>query len=176
LAVKAEFPLVESIFQEGYEFGPEQSTEELHGQEKLPAASDPTAAVRSNSTTGNDTMEVGMMMQVLSPSMEHRQKTDPGAQVLGVSGNLQQGLGRGAEEHAVNYSLVLKSQGSDRLGQREDDVKVLNGQKLGGSLLKPRRSGCALALWAMAIAAGTISDRAMSGCRDYRHHDVLRAC
>ncbi len=41
-----------------------------------------------------------MMMKVLSPGMEHRQKADLGAQVLGVSRYLQQGLGRGPEQEA----------------------------------------------------------------------------
>ena len=83
------------------------------------------------------------MMKVLSPGMEHRQKTDPGAQMLWVGGNLQQGLGRGAEQDGVNHPLVLEGQGRERLRQREDHMKVLNRQKLGGTLLKPCRPGCA---------------------------------
>jgi hypothetical protein len=32
---------------------------------------------------------MGMMMQVLSPGMQHRQKAEPDAQVPGVGGDLQ---------------------------------------------------------------------------------------
>ncbi len=103
-----------------------------------------------------------MMMQVLSPGMEHRHEADPRAQVFGVGGDLQQGFRRGAKEHAVNYPLVLEGQGSDHLRQREDDVKVFDRQQLGGALFEPRRAGSAPALRAMAIAAGTIRDRAMA--------------
>ncbi len=46
-------------------------------------------------------------MKVLSPGMQHRQKTDPGTEVLGVGGDLQQGLGRGPEQEAVKHPLVL---------------------------------------------------------------------
>jgi hypothetical protein len=56
----------------------------------------------------------------------------------------------------------LKSHGRDHLRQREDDVKVLDRQELGGALVEPRRAGGALALWAMAIAAGAIGDRAVA--------------
>src|SRR6266478_475408 len=103
-----------------------------------------------------------MMMQVLSPGMEHRHEADPRAQMFAVGGDLQEGFGRGAKEHAVNYPLVLEGQGCDRLRQCEDDVKVLDRQQLSGALFEPRRAGCALALRAMAIAAGTIRDRAVT--------------
>ena len=102
------------------------------------------------------------MMQILSPGMEHRPEADSRAQMFGVGGDLQEGFGRGAKEHAVNDPLVLKNQGCDHLRQREDDVKVLDQQQLSGALFEPRRAGGALALWAMAIAAGTIRDRAVA--------------
>src|ERR1700681_3365434 len=82
--------------------------------------------------------------------------------MFGVGGDLQEGFGRGAKEHAVNNPLVLEGHGRDRLRQREDNVKVLDRQKFSGALFKPRRAGGALALWAMAIAARTIRDRAVS--------------
>src|SRR6202140_1151417 len=82
--------------------------------------------------------------------------------MFGVGGDLQEGFGRGAKEHAVNDPLVLKSHGRDHLRQREDDVKVLDRQELAGALFEPGRAGGALALWAMAIAAGAIGDRAVA--------------
>jgi hypothetical protein len=41
-------------------------------------------------------------------------------------------------------------------------MKVLDRQQLASSLFEPRRAGGALALWAMAIAAGAIGDRAVA--------------
>src|ERR1700730_18637154 len=82
--------------------------------------------------------------------------------MFGIGGDLQEGFGRGSKEHAVNGPLVLKSHGRDHLRQREDDVKVLDRQQLGGALVEPRRAGCALALRAMTIAAGTIRDCAVA--------------
>ena len=102
------------------------------------------------------------MMQILSPGMEHRHEADSRAQMFGVGGDLHEGLGRGAKEYAVNYTLVLEGHGRNHLRQREDNVKVLDRQQFSGALLEPRRAGGALALWAMAIAARTIRDRAVS--------------
>src|SRR5208283_4034271 len=103
-----------------------------------------------------------MMMEVLAPGMEHGQEADPRAQMFGVGGDSQEGFGRSAKEHAVNDPLVLEGQGRDRPGQREDDVKVLDRQQLAGALFEPRRAGGALALRAMAIAAGAIGNRAVA--------------
>jgi hypothetical protein len=47
-------------------------------------------------------MEVRMMMQIVSPGMEHRHEADSRAQMFGVGGDLQESLGCGAKEHAVN--------------------------------------------------------------------------
>src|SRR5277367_5698184 len=107
-------------------------------------------------------MEVRMMMQILPPGMEYRYEADPRAQIFGIGSDLQEGFRRGAKEHAVHNPLVLEGYGRDHLRQREDNVKVLDREQLGGASVEPRRAGCALALWAMAIAAGAIGDRAMA--------------
>ena len=102
------------------------------------------------------------MLKVLSPGMEHRQKTQPGAQMFWIGANLQQGLGRGPEQDGVKHPLVLEGQGRERLREREDDMKVFNRQQLGATLLKPCRPGRAPALRAMPIAAGAIEDLSMA--------------
>src|SRR5271165_3855633 len=55
---------------------------------------------------------MGMMKQVRAPSMEHSEKTDLGAQVLGISGDGEQGLRRGPEQDAIELSLILVGDGS----------------------------------------------------------------
>ncbi len=54
--------------------GAEEAAEHLDGQKKVLATGDPTRVIKSDSATGDDAMEMGMMMKVLSPGMEHRQK------------------------------------------------------------------------------------------------------
>ena len=43
-----------------------------------------------------------------------------------VGGNLQERFGRRAKEQAIDEPLILEGQGRERLGQREDDVKVVD--------------------------------------------------
>ena len=67
-----------------------------------------------------------MMMQVLAPGMEYRYEADARAQMFGIGGNLQERFGRGAKEQAIDDPLILEGQGRKRLGQRKDEVKVVN--------------------------------------------------
>ena len=53
-------------------------------------------------------MEVGMNEKSLTPSVEHCHKSDVGAQVFGISRDLEEGLGGGAKQQAVNQSLILQ--------------------------------------------------------------------
>ena len=65
------------------------------------------AAIRRETTAGDNTVQVGMMKQVRAPSMEYSEKANLGAQVLGVSGDGEQGLRRGPEQDAIELSLIL---------------------------------------------------------------------
>jgi hypothetical protein len=53
-------------------------------------------------------MQVGMSEKSLAPSVENCHKTDVGAQVFGISRDLEEGLGGGAKQQAVNQSLILQ--------------------------------------------------------------------
>ena len=62
---------------------------------------------------------------------------DPGAEMLGVGGNRQHGLGRRLEQQIVDHGLVLVGDGADLGGQREDDVEIGDRKQLGLALLHP---------------------------------------
>ena len=47
------------------------------------------------------------MKRVRAPSMEHGKKFNVGAQVLGISGDGEQGLRRGPQQDAIELSLIL---------------------------------------------------------------------
>ena len=79
-------------------------------------------------------MQVGMSEKSLAPSVENCHKADVGAQVFGISRDLEEGLGGGAKQQAVNQNLILQGQGSQKVGQSEDDMKVGDGQQFGGAL------------------------------------------
>jgi hypothetical protein len=78
-------------------------------------------------------MQVGMSEQSLAPGMQNRHKADVGTQVFGISRDLEESLSRGAKQEAVKQNLILQSQGSQKVGQSEDDMIVGDGQQFGGA-------------------------------------------
>jgi hypothetical protein len=56
-----------------------------------------------------------MMVKVLSPGMQHRQKADAGAQVSWVGADPQKSFGGSAKEHVINRPLVLEREWREQL-------------------------------------------------------------
>ena len=62
------------------------------------------------------------------PAVQHRGEPDPGAEVLGVGGDGQQGLGRRLEQGVVDHGLVLVGDQANLRRQGEDHMVVGRGQ------------------------------------------------
>jgi sterol desaturase/sphingolipid hydroxylase (fatty acid hydroxylase superfamily) len=89
--------------------------------------------------------------------MEHGEKSDLSAKVLGISSDGEQGLRSGPEQDAIKLSLVLIGNGCNLFWHGEDHVEVLGSQKLGLAILEPLSPGQRLAFWTVAIGAGVVS-------------------
>ncbi len=89
--------------------------------------------------------------------MQYGEEAEFHAQAFGIARDGEQGLGGSAEENIVDGLFVVEGDGGNRLGEREDHVKVLHGQQLFAALLQPLFACQALAPGAMAVAAGAIS-------------------
>jgi hypothetical protein len=148
-----QFPRIEGLLQ----IPQEQATEEMRknpdGQEEPGPAGDPSSAVWREPTAGDDAMQVGMMQQILAPSVQHGEEANLRAQVFGIGGDGAQGLGRRTEENAVDRRLVLIGNGGNLFRYRKDDVKILRGEKLSTTVVQPLCAGERLTLRAVAIAA-----------------------
>jgi hypothetical protein len=55
-------------------------------------------------------MDMGMVMEVLSPGVKYGEEAELSAQVSGIGSDLEQGLRSGAQEKMVDKLLVLESQ------------------------------------------------------------------
>ena len=86
--MKAELAIPESSFQICDEFAPEDTAEHLHRKHELSPTRNPAALVGGDSASGNDAVEVWMMMKILSPAMQYRQKANPSAEVPWVGRDL----------------------------------------------------------------------------------------
>jgi len=57
----------------------ETAAECLDGQKKASRGIDPVGAIGSEAAGGNDVVDMGMMLEVLSPGMEHAEESDVGS-------------------------------------------------------------------------------------------------
>ena len=120
------------------------------------------------------------------PGVEHGGETDPGTEMLRVGRDREERVSGRPEQQVVDHGLVLERRGGDRGREREDDVIVRHRQQVGLPLFQPGPRGLALALGAMAVAAGVVGDpdvvAALAACdmaaerrratRSDRRHDL----
>jgi hypothetical protein len=155
---EAEFSGTEGVVEESQELSSKQPTEYAHGQKKTFATSDPPFPCCIDASGGHHTMNVRVMMEILSPGVQDGQKADAGSEVTWIGGQGEQRFRDGPEQDSVNEPLVLKSQRADRIRNREDHVEVRPIEQLGFAVLEPLPSRGPLALGTVAVAAGVVGD------------------
>ncbi len=79
-----------------------------------------------------------------------------GREEPGIAGEGSERVGGGAEEEAVDHTGSVERQGAELVGQGEDDVEVIDGEKVSAARFKPVRLSQCLALRAVTVAAGVI--------------------
>jgi hypothetical protein len=114
VAVEGELSPVEGGAEQREELAPEHPAEDADREEETRATGDPTRAVGRQPAAGHDAMHVGVMLEVLTPGVEHGEEPDLGAEVLGVGSDPLQGLGGGLEQEAVDDARVLQGDRAER--------------------------------------------------------------
>src|SRR5438552_2410468 len=110
-------------------------------------------------------MDMGMMLQLLVPTMEHAEEADFGAQMAGIACNFEQRLGTGPEQQTVDDLLVLQGQRGEPVRKSEDHVHIGSGQQFPTARLQPTVAGVGLTLGTVPIPArnGEISISCLMG-------------
>src|SRR5215467_13297348 len=86
-------------------------------------------SARSQSSGGNDTMDVRVKQQILAPGVQDREESDLRSQMFGIGSDLDQRLRNGAEQQVVEFDGILPNQRVEQMRQREHDVKVASRQQ-----------------------------------------------
>ena len=146
----------------GQEEPPEQAGEHPHRQEEAGSAGHPARAVERYPAARHDHVEMRMVGHRRAPAVEHGGEADAGAEVPGIGGDGEQRLGRRAEQQIVDHRLVLIGDRGDLGRQGEDHVEVADRQQIGLAGGEPVLRRRALALGAMAVAAGVVGDPAVA--------------
>jgi hypothetical protein len=124
LASESELVFFKSSFEASQELSLEDETENFDRQKELRSAGNPSLMIWGESSSRDYAMQMGMSEKSLAPSMQNGQKADVGAQVFGIRSDLEESLGRGPKQQAINQSLILQGQWSQDVGRSEDDMIV----------------------------------------------------
>ena len=101
IAVEVQLAAGVGLLQSFQEQTAEQAAEHFHGQKESGTAGFP-GSLRRQSAAGYHTVQMRMQQKVLSPGVQHGEEADDRTQVLGVSGDGEQGLRHGAEQDGVD--------------------------------------------------------------------------
>ena len=156
IAEETEFAATESGFQAVEEQTAEGLRQGADGEQEVGFAGDPSLAVEGDAAAGDETMDMRVMGQRLSPGVQDGDEADLGAEAFG--GERHERLGGGAHQQAVDRLLVLEGDLGRRRRQGEDDVEVGNRQQLGLTSGEPLRARRPLTLPAMAVSARVVGD------------------
>jgi hypothetical protein len=94
----------------------EQAREHPDGQEEAWPAGDPARAVGGQAAARHDHVDVRMMRHRRAPSMQHGGDADPGAQMPGIGGDGERGLGGGLEQQVINHRLFCQAMSATGAG------------------------------------------------------------
>src|SRR6266568_144197 len=107
-------------------------------------------------------MQMGVMMQLLAPGVEHGEAADLGPKMLGGPGDVLERLGDRAKEQAIEVAGVLKHQGCEVVREGKDHMTIGGIEDLPLPSGKPRGLGRAVTFGTTAVAARVIRLRFVS--------------
>jgi len=74
-------------------------------------------------------MQMGMVLEFLTPGMEHAEEADFGAEMVGIARHFEQRFGTGPEQEIIDDLLVLQGQRGEPPRKSEDDMDVGDRQE-----------------------------------------------
>src|SRR5579863_8339985 len=84
--------------------------------------------------------------------MQDAEEPNLSTEMFGIGGDLEQSLGAGAKQKAIDFTLVLQRQRSQLMRQCEDNMDVRHGQKVPAARIEPAVTGVGLALRTMPVS------------------------
>src|SRR5271165_5839650 len=142
----------------GNELATKAAPQHREGKKEARAGWNPVGVIQRQPTGSDDTVDMGMNLELLIPGVQHTEEADFGPQMSGIAGDFEQCFCTGSEQQIVDDFLVLQSQRRQLCRQSEDDVDVGRGEKFAAPCFKPALAGAGLALRAMAVSATVIRD------------------
>lgn len=154
---ECELSIVVSPTQGIEELATEQRAEDLTGEEvSVQLCGDPAISGWSQSSAGDDAVQMKVRQKLAGPCMQHRGNAELGAEKPVVVSEIEQGFRGGCKEGVEEPQTVVHGQGPELAGQGEDGMEVVSGQEALFALGDPFGLSQALALRAVTVSAGVV--------------------
>src|SRR5215469_2142340 len=114
---------------------------------------------------GNDTVDVWMQEQVLSPGVQDGDHTDLGSQVFRIGCDFEQSSCASSEQQMVEQARVLQSQDIQLVRYGEDHVEIAGVEEFAFPCRQPAFARLCLTLGAVPIATRVVGDGLITAAR-----------
>src|SRR5215470_10246004 len=84
VSIESEFVLLEGSAEAGHKLAPKDAAEDLDGQEEGITRLNPAGVIGRQASGGNHRVDMGMVLQVLSPGVEDAEEADVGSKVTRI--------------------------------------------------------------------------------------------
>lgn len=128
---------METIFEVGQELRLEQRRQNLYVDEEVLPAWHPAASLRRQSASGNNTVNMGMIHEVLPPGMQYSYEAYLCTEMLRIMWQCQKRFWDWAEKKIIRDLLIAKDKGIQFCGDGKDYMEVPNGKEVFSSGLNP---------------------------------------
>ena len=100
-AMELELVVKQELLESSGELAAEEAAENPDGQEEAWRSGDPSGAIEGKTAGRDHAVHMRMVLQVLSPRMQHAEQANIGPEVLRVASHFEQRCGAGAKEQIV---------------------------------------------------------------------------
>jgi hypothetical protein len=121
-------------------------------------ATDPAQSIGTQSSAGDDVVDVQMEPKFAGPSLKNPQETQLGSQVFGFGGDILECAGTFLEEQTIELLLVRPEERAQLFWQSKGDQEIGNWKQLGLLPLDPIGGLLMTALGTGPVIAGVISE------------------
>jgi hypothetical protein len=82
----------------------------LDGEKEVRTGSDPAGVIEGEPAGGDDTVDMGMNLEFLIPSVEHAEEADLDPEMSGVASDLEKSFCAGTKQQTIDQFFVLQGQ------------------------------------------------------------------
>jgi hypothetical protein len=151
------------FFHQIAKLGSKDFGESFDGEKEIDSGGMPGAIGRTKHATTNNVVNVGMILERASPSMQDAEEAwEVTTDVLWICGEFFDGIGRSLEQSRVTDALVLTHEGAQLLWDGKRDQEVMTRELALELFSQPLLGFVVLAGGAVAIAAGAKELAALS--------------